>query len=354
MAKISFILPCYCAERYLEHVVNSLKTQTMTGFEAIFVDDGSPDNGAALSEKLFDGDSRFVLIRKKNGGVSSARNEGLSHAHGKYIFFVDPDDFIEKESAEILLSAAEKNDADIVFFGRSSDVYSGGKKVRSKISMPKAEGAFFGNPCRDLFDKIATAYFVTDKLFKRDIIEKNNIRFCDMNIGEDGVFIAEYIRCDIKCAVFLKKALYHYTVDESETLSSYHAARETDNFRLSKSIMKTVDVWGLSDSPMHNRTVKYCIVRDLQLGIKNINLSKKTFREKYMWLKKFMRDTEVCGAVCDTQLNMVVFKSLGLDNQNRLQRLGDVTIYPTEYFNPKELFCGKEFNRNSCSAMRTG
>lgn len=304
MIKISFILPMYKAEKYLVRVINSLKAQTMKDFEAIFVDDGSPDKSAEICEKLFENDTRFKLIRKENGGVSSARNAGLDAAEGKYIFFVDPDDCIEAESAEVLWETAERENADIVFFGRVNDYYKDGVLTKSEISLPKVEGVFRDNPCQKHFDKIATSYFVTDKLFKRELIEKYNIRFKNVNIGEDGVFYAEYIRQSPKCAVFLNKPLYRYTTDETATLSvSYHREREKDNFYLSNAMCETVKAWGMSEEPICEKTVKYCIVLDLQLGIKNINLGNKKFSDKYMWLKNIMADDKVRRAVRDTSID---------------------------------------------------
>lgn len=305
MIKISFILPMYKSEKYLKRVVESLKNQTMGDFEAIFVDDGSPDKSGELCEKLFSGDSRFKLIRKENGGVSSARNAGLNIALGKYIFFVDPDDCIENESCEILWNTAEKENADIVFFGRSNDYYKNDVLLKSEKAFLDIEGTYNDKPCQTHFDKIATSYFVTDKLFKREIIEENNLRFRNMNIGEDGVFVFEYLACDPKCAVFLKKAFYHYTIDESETLSSsYHKERDVNNFILSNTVRKAVVSWGLSESKVHIDIVKYCTVRDLQLGIKNINLSEKSFNEKYLWLKKIMKDKWVRNSVQSTPVSM--------------------------------------------------
>lgn len=151
---------------------------------------------------------------------------------------------------------------------------------------------------------------MTDKLFKRELIERHSLRFRNMSIGEDGVFFAEFIRQNPPCAVFLKTPLYHYTIDDSLTLSvSYHKERESDNFRLSNTMRQTVEARGLLQSDMHARMLKYCTIRDLQLGIKNINLSGKTFREKCAWLKAVMRDTQVRQSVSDTPISMLASRN---------------------------------------------
>lgn len=328
MVKISFILPMYKAEKYLPRVIESLKSQTMPDFEAIFVDDGSPDNSARVCRELFGEDTRFVLIRKENGGVSSARNVGLDAARGKYIFFVDPDDSIEPNSAELLWESAEREQADIVFFSRRNDRYKNGELISSSVASLGIEGVFRPRPCVDHFDKIATAYFVTDKLFKRELIERAHIRFRDMDIGEDGVFFAEYIRLDVTCAVFLPDALYRYRIDEGQTLStSYHKKRERDNFRLSNTIRETVALWGKLEDKAYADTVRYCTVRDLQLGIKNINLSTKSLRERCAWLHSVMRDTWVRESVRRTKLSRANSRNDKIKLLLLKLHLYDITIF---------------------------
>lgn len=305
MIKISFILPMYRAEPYLERVIFSLKEQTLADFEAIFVDDGSPDDSAKVCEQLFGDDERFVLIRKENGGVSSARNAGLERARGEYIAFIDPDDSIEPDTAKVLWELANKEDAQLVIYGRVHEYYQEDELIRSEDIPPKATGVYRDKPCERLFDKIATSYFVTDKLFKRSMIEEHNLRFRDYHIGEDGVFFFEYIRMNPECVIFLDRCLYHYRIDATKTLStSYHKEREEDNFYLSNEVYKTVKAWGCIDKPKHRQMVQYCVVRDLQMGIKNINLSRRPLRERIAWLCRVMKDKKVASAVKDTPLHM--------------------------------------------------
>lgn len=103
---ISIIIPIYKAEVYLKDCLLSIQKQTYTDFEAICVNDGSPDNSAAICQEFIDKDARFILINKENGGVSSARNRALKEAKGDYICFVDSDDMIESHYLETLLNLA--------------------------------------------------------------------------------------------------------------------------------------------------------------------------------------------------------------------------------------------------------
>jgi glycosyltransferase involved in cell wall biosynthesis len=94
MSTISIIIPVYNVELYLNRCIESVLSQTFTDFELILVDDGSPDNSPKMCDEIAQKDSRVVVVHKKNGGLSSARNAGLDIAKGEYVFFIDSDDLI--------------------------------------------------------------------------------------------------------------------------------------------------------------------------------------------------------------------------------------------------------------------
>ena len=113
MAVLSIIIPVYNKEQYIDGCLTSILNQTFTDFELILVDDGSTDGSAAVCRRFADADHRISLITKPNGGVSSARNTGLSKADGKYIGFIDSDDAIEPDMYELLIRNAEQYQADV-------------------------------------------------------------------------------------------------------------------------------------------------------------------------------------------------------------------------------------------------
>ena len=96
-ALISIIVPVYNVDKYLSKCIDSIISQTYNDIELILVDDGSPDNSPKICDEYARKDNRIIVIHKENGGVSSARNAGLDIAKGKYIGFVDPDDYIVSE-----------------------------------------------------------------------------------------------------------------------------------------------------------------------------------------------------------------------------------------------------------------
>ena len=116
MPKISIIIPMFNVEKYLRRCLDSVLNQTFKDWQAICVDDGSPDKSGDIAEEYAKKDKRFVVVHKKNGGLSDARNAGFPYAKGKYIMYLDSDDFIHPQTMEIAYQAAEDNDADIVSF----------------------------------------------------------------------------------------------------------------------------------------------------------------------------------------------------------------------------------------------
>ena len=116
MPKISIIIPMYNVEKYLRRCLDSVQNQTFTDWTAICVDDGSPDKSGSIAEEYAKKDKRFIVVHKENGGLSDARNAGMPYANGKYIMFLDSDDFIHPQTMEIAFDTAEKNKSDIVSF----------------------------------------------------------------------------------------------------------------------------------------------------------------------------------------------------------------------------------------------
>lgn len=115
-AKVSVIIPVYNVEQYLEECVDSVLKQTYTNYEIILVDDGATDKSGQICDRYADVYDCVKVIHQTNGGLSSARNAGFRAAAGKYVYFLDSDDYIEEVSLDYLVAMAEEESADIVFF----------------------------------------------------------------------------------------------------------------------------------------------------------------------------------------------------------------------------------------------
>ena len=181
MPEISIIIPIYNTEKYLVRCLDSIKAQNFTDWECILVNDGSTDNSEALCERYADEDSRFRLINKINGGVSSARNAGLDVAKGTWIAFVDSDDFVDPDYLTI---PENLQNCDIV--QKSYDKLK--KKGQTKCHLPFRDGCILNDRIllhRFFINKRNNALW--DKIFKRTLI--GDVRFdTSIAIGEDFMF----------------------------------------------------------------------------------------------------------------------------------------------------------------------
>ena len=125
---VSIIVPVYNASKYLENCLNSILKQTYNNIEVILIDDGSTDNSLEICKEYKKNDKRIKIIHKENGGISSVRNLGVKESKGKYICFVDSDDYIEKDYVEVLYSGIKKYKTKLCF-GGYRNVYNDGTAV---------------------------------------------------------------------------------------------------------------------------------------------------------------------------------------------------------------------------------
>ena len=211
---ISIIVPIYKVEEYLRKCIESIINQTYKNIEIILVDDGSPDNCPQICDEYAQKDSRIVVIHQKNGGLSNARNSGLNIAKGKFIGFVDGDDYIANDMYETMYNAIKDNNAQMSIC-RAYNVNENGELVRDEIQPDiKEEVKIFTKyeaMKEMLMDKNIRGY-VWSKLFKRDCFE--TLRFPEGRNYED---IAISIKCFEKTdrIIYLNKQKYYYVQRES-------------------------------------------------------------------------------------------------------------------------------------------
>lgn len=192
---VSIILPVFNAERFLPQCLDSILRQTYQDWELIAVDDGSKDGSMEILKSYEKRDNRIHIISKKNEGVSIARNVALEHAHGDYIYFVDSDDIVMPEALMILVKAMESSKATFV----KSDflpINEHGKQLfinKKQGIRRRYEGKIIDSEM--FYSKILMdEFFLWTCLFRRDIIEKNKIRFIPhCRLMEDAAFIVEYL-----------------------------------------------------------------------------------------------------------------------------------------------------------------
>lgn len=210
MPKVSIIVPVYNVEKYLPRCIDSILNQTFSDFELILVDDGSPDNCGAICDEYVAKDSRVVVIHKENGGVSSARNAGLSVAIGSHILFIDSDDYVENTYVASLID----NQSDLTCCGFVAEDELGQKLYAHKhsyIYYPTGASIDYAK----LYER-NVLYSPYCKLLKNSVIQKNNLRFPEgITWGEDGMFIADYLQF-VQSLTVLEYTGYHYVKYKSE------------------------------------------------------------------------------------------------------------------------------------------
>ena len=174
---LSIIVPVYNVEKYLDKCLKSIAYQTFQDFECILVDDGSTDQSAYICDIWSERDKRFHNIHKVNGGLSDARNHGLSVAKGKYVAFVDSDDWIAPEMYEKMLHHAERNQLEITICGVMLYYEMTGKQTPRKELFPFCkEDKIVSWKNTDILHALNNVS-VCNKLFLRNFLELNKLRF---------------------------------------------------------------------------------------------------------------------------------------------------------------------------------
>ena len=188
---LTIIIPVYNVELYVLHCIESIKAQTFRGFEAIIVDDGSKDSSINICESLIEGDPRFKILHKENGGLMSAWKYGLIHASGSYIGFVDSDDWIDSDMYEVLCNAATEDDADIVISGYvTEDNKQNFKWTRDQkfiFEGTDVKKYFLKEYCCSYFHSSSNPSICRwDKLYKRELLLQNIAYFNEkVSMAED-------------------------------------------------------------------------------------------------------------------------------------------------------------------------
>ena len=214
---VSIIVPVYNVQNSVARCLESICAQTWKNIEIILVNDGSRDESFSVCEQFREKDPRIVLVDKSNSGVSDTRNCGMTLASGKYVQFVDSDDYIEPDFTERLVTAAETNNADLVIApywmvipansckaGQALENLQENLGIEEKRPDDVREYGFLPEGIYDrdtfalrLMEKPASFFYsvLWNKLYRRDILTRHDIRFTsEMRWAEDLVFNMQYIQ----------------------------------------------------------------------------------------------------------------------------------------------------------------
>ncbi len=226
---ISVIVPTYNVESYIKQCIDSLLTQTYRDIEIICIDDGSTDKTLEILEFFKEKDSRIILIKQQHLGVSAARNKGLEIARGKYISFVDSDDFMQWNSYEILMEVAEREQLDLVIFG-ANIVGEAPEWIWNKVNT-KYKYYRRGEAKNVIFEEESARPFLWLHFIRRDLFEKNGkIRFNEkMEMGEDQLCQFEYVP-KAQSVMVIDDKLYNYRIGRNCSLMQLYEKQQMKKF----------------------------------------------------------------------------------------------------------------------------
>ena len=218
---ISVIVPVYNVEEYLKKCIDSIISQAYTNLEIILVDDGSTDNCGKICDEYAENDKRIKVIHKENGGLSDARNAGIDIAKGKYLTFIDSDDFVENNYIELLYDEAKKYDADLSIASH--------KVIYSKTCMDKSTNEEFCSDAKIILEKIlyddGVDLSAWGKLYKSKLFKE--IRYPKDRLYEDSATTYKLIDLSNKIAVN-SKPVYNYVIREKSITNNVFSEKKLD------------------------------------------------------------------------------------------------------------------------------
>lgn len=301
MELISIIVPIYNVDKYLTRCIDSIRAQTYSNIEIILVNDGSTDNSLALCESYVLEDNRVKLINKVNEGVAIARNTGLKVAKGKYIAFVDPDDWIEAEMYESLHHKIKETECLICL----CDYYKDTKLRTSKKCFAFEEDVLDQNEIRSQIippmigiEDIVPKYSyimgcVWRGLFDRTFIETNKLCFePGITIMEDLVFMVKAL-LKVPSAAFVHKPYYHYVQNPKSVLHSYNQKMWSDQMRVHDLLESSLSEAELEEVMRNRLDMRYIGMVFAALKNETFTKNNQDFKERMEHIKAIYTDEKL-------------------------------------------------------------
>lgn len=289
---ISIIIPCYNCGEWLSKSINSLIKQTKNNFEVIFVDDGSKDDSYDQARDILEKSKLdYKIIKQKNNGVSVARNTGIESSTGKYLYFLDADDYVEDNFVEVITEIVCIKEYDMIF---------GNYFIRKDDSTEEMKNKEYGEyECNYLLKVILGnkfRYHMCSAVIKRDIVIKNNIEFMiGCRYGEDHEFIIKNL-CNSNKIYVSNKFFYNYCIRAGSTIHKFSINR-LDSIDSSLRVKEYVDFKHPQLSKFSQKYVavkmlfnlrEYSIINDTETSSDDKKKCKNKLIEKVKQNKKYI------------------------------------------------------------------
>ena len=216
---LSIIVPVYNSEKTIEKCIKSILNIKDLSYEIIIVDDGSKDNSYMIAKKMLSGIEQAIVLKQKNQGPSVARNNGISKSKGKYIMFVDSDDWIEASEIKKITTAIKSNKYDTIMFNYNIvDKNGASKKYNRFKNIANIEDY------KTLFKVLVTSYelnCIWNNLYNSKIIKSNNILFDkDTKNGEDFLFNINFFEKSNN-NIFIDSKIYNHSIDSTGITNTF-------------------------------------------------------------------------------------------------------------------------------------
>lgn len=253
---ISIIMPCYGVQAYIDAALDDIQDQTFSDWELIAVDDGSPDDSAQIVRERMKDDPRIHLVRHdRNRGLSAARNTGLAHARGEYVWIPDPDDGYDVCLLERVRDIVLESDVDVVLFGCMEEYYdAAGSLTGSRMILPPVSGVLSSDAFRRSVLDIeeTTLYgYAWNKLYKRSSL--TGLSFETVPLVEDILFNIAFFQRASVCA-FLDYAPYRYAKRLDSNLTNKFVPEYFQvHRRRIEALYDQQKSWGLDSSEVRSR-----------------------------------------------------------------------------------------------------
>lgn len=299
---ISVIIPVYNVENYLHECVDSVLNQTYGNFEILLVNDGSTDSSGKICDEYLEKDDRITVIHQKNGGPSKTRNTGLENATGKYIYFLDSDDYIEKNTLELLVDTAEANCADLVFFDAHSFADNGDDIKQGYIVNGKYDTKSGYEILTELYrnkDYHCAIYLL---FIKHQLLIDNKISFLESAYCSEDMLFTYQVYCSAQKTVQCKNTLYHRRYRSGSIVTSKKSER---HFRSCRDVYEEIRAYsekiGKTGDYMSTEYTVRCAFNALDTYKKIPKKKRKLCKSEYNSLKKDIMSHSAFG---NTSLKM--------------------------------------------------
>lgn len=303
--KISLIIPVYNKEDFVVRCIDSLINQTYEDIEIIAIDDGSTDDSLKILNELEKKDQRMKVFHQDNAGVSAARNRGLLEATGDYVYFIDGDDYLIKDACEKMIKATNNGIYDMVICKYQIENSNG--RVNVPVEINKQE--WDTGTEKAVIDfyytgrKIGTG--IANKMFSMKIIRENNLQFPKLKIGEDAIFIIEFLKKSNRW-YFINDVLYSYCMNNNSVMHTVDISIVDNMIELMNAYNNTIV--GFEDIKEARIAISTFCVRDVFTISKFAYNSKTKFKDRYRWFRNEMKKKEIYNFINEANISKLSFK----------------------------------------------